>query len=332
MNATQYRDLIEQRFYAKMTMGTPEDGVQTMRKRAESFRNAFGNVVEWFPPEQRPQLASAAIGTALLGNVNAVTLLAPSGDPVIIFDFNLANVCLSFCKSLSREAFIASAMWRPDSEYVRASRAQRMEWFFDNLTLNFHLARWWLDQDWRIGDISERSLVNFYQMFAVQTWFILAHECAHIVLGHVSAPATINHPSPLLGESLRIYSPQVAQEFDADVYAWKIIQDAKLTPPLDTIPPGKRGKCIDALFSLFVFLEGTGASIHDHEPLPEGLRTHPPSIQRGDRLRCLYGYSDADMDNLRGHMLWRVSDFRTRWPRLRHELKITDGLENVDLL
>ncbi len=78
MDAFAYRDMIEDRFFHHMSSaGTRDDSDQVLKRTGPSFRGAFGEVVDWVAPEDRPTAKATPIGVALLGGVNAVALRSP---------------------------------------------------------------------------------------------------------------------------------------------------------------------------------------------------------------------------------------------------------------
>ena len=304
---------------------------EAMARAGEVFRGAYSVVATWPRVSDSGIAATIPVGVSLLGAPNAVTLLAPNDVPVVIFDFSLPRVILDFCKSLSAEAF-TSGRWRPKGEYAKASLDQRREWFFDNLALNWRLAGWWLDQGWRLGELDKDKTVPFYIMSALQTWFVVAHEYGHAVLGHLTPSSWEERSSLLLQARVRSFLASRQDEYDADAFALDSLLVAELEPPLESLSRARRAEAVDLLFSLFHFLEGAADAMADREPWSGKSPSHPHALARADNLRSQHGILTQDMDLIRDALTGMAESFARRWPETRSSLIQEEGLSNKSLL
>lgn len=329
MNNIAYRDLIERRFAEHWR--AQGDGVVDISRSGETVRAAFGETLGWVPPGHRDIAANLPIGVALLGGPNAVTLLAPDEHPVVILDRNLITALLDYCKALSPDAF-AAGPWKPECQYDLMGKHGRRMQFYENLALNWYMSGWWLDQGWRLGELEKDRMVQFYMMWAIQVWFVLAHEIGHAALGHLDGGSWARRRSTLLDADLCVFEPAHAMEFEADRYAIDLLLNAPLPHPFPRTDKELLAAAVDALFSLFVFLEGCGDIIDGRAPWTGVSPTHPPSAERASALRSVYGCSVPDMEQLREHMVSVTEQFAARWPEIQHSVRRKDGLPNLFLL
>jgi hypothetical protein len=189
-----------------------------------------------------------------------------------------------------------------------------------------------MDQHWRMGEIDKDKNVHFYMMFGLQTWFIVAHELGHALLGHLASGSWIPRESPMLGTTIRQFSPSHQMEFEADSYALNLLLSAPLPSPLDRLPTEAIAEAIDILFSLFIFLEGTGDIVAGRDPWAGVSGTHPPATARAARLRLAHRLSTPSMDGIRDELAKMTLLFGVRWPEIQKSMKRSVGMENRCLL
>lgn len=113
--------------------------------------------------------------------------------------------------------------------------------------------------------------------------FILVHEYAHYLLGHLS----LEHVEPALGldsEVLREYSKSQVQEFEADRYAVEAMLRSCTSRP---IIPSDVACSAGLLLKFFELCELV------RPPLVSEGGTHPPARKRWERIQELTGLAEA---------------------------------------
>lgn len=232
--------------------------------------------------DKREAASRTPLAVLPLRTVNACAATAPNGEPFLIIDGGLLSMTHFHLETQIVVAAIAKARGF-DQAVEHHGRALRfiLQYYEGEGEMSFPLP----DPSLQIP--VESLYLATVQALAVET-FVLAHEIAHVVAGHLES-ATTKAAVPVAGTelSLDVLHQSWEQEFEADALGLLLYQAAcGSIPALQGIREPARSVTPLLFFSLVALVE---TNLHRED----GLSTHPPAR---DRLSNLLSVIEARMD------------------------------------
>jgi tetratricopeptide (TPR) repeat protein len=232
-------------------------------------RELVAPLVDVLPPDAQRALSGVPVGCLAVRVVNAASLRAPDGRPVVVVNQGL----------LAMLSFYIELLF--DVGYLAGTRGERFA--TDHLYRNYAFIVSHFDAEGRVAfprpltKKSVEALTKATLMAMAAETFIVLHEFAHIVAGHLAvsrpaifAPAATSTDVEVLRRSRR-------DEFEADEIAWDwYVRHSGAHPLLQPLRRDLRELAPLHFFTMLALLErNTSISL----PL-----THPPAVERMRRL------------------------------------------------
>jgi hypothetical protein len=167
------------------------------------------------------------LGYLPLVNLNAASTLAPNGEPIILLDMMLCSTLNTFTcfmlYFLSEVAAGKSVRDIPMSTHLRIGGAitSAIRTFLGHRDSFGDLAECWA---WMRDSLPPHIPEEGHTLGDTLIAFVLAHEYAHHVLGHVHGTKRFRHVLPDGASSLEVVLASRQQELDADQRACEMIQ------------------------------------------------------------------------------------------------------------
>jgi hypothetical protein len=232
-------------------------------------RHVYAPFVAALPPEVQRSLADVVVGLVPVRTVNASTLIGPSGDLVVTMNTGLLGI-VSFLHELNAEVINQSDPLTHPDLLVRRYR----------FIVDYYNAGGALEYPRDLSPLSPLWIHRVYQWSLATELFVVAHELAHVHLGHVNANSTqnVNLARGTNVAALVVSKPDAQQEFDADALAWRwVVEHYQAVELIDDLPPEVFGRAALEHFLLLVLIDRNGRS-------PEIPDTHPKPMKRLRRL------------------------------------------------
>ena len=229
---------------------------------------------------------SPQLGTLPIGSINAITIAVPGSDEyLVIFEQDLVIFALTLSKAIARAMFIGR------------TADDKATLFFKNSNLSEILRN---DEDMIVHFIEvivsylllgtpssapmhpsepESGLIAKYLSDSMLL-FILGHECAHIMLGHLAYKKV---KAAVAGEQIYKIERDWQQEREADGWGLSLMLQAMLTREMD-LALSYWGA--DFFFSCFEIVErGLSLLMTGDESKRRLDSSHPPASERRKLLR-----------------------------------------------
>lgn len=247
----------------------------TNESRDKAFQDAFVlPLLDQLPSDIASSLRSICVGFLPSLDFNAWAIRAPSGEPIVVVDSKTTNVLSYFAELIQATVYLADQgkndqagnLFTSGISCICKSVATGAEGSFPLLP-----------------DIPPDAFFYSRSLMGVNIWFILAHEFAHIQLGHLSSFSSVPLSNSYRPLNVDKYNRSQRQEFEADARAfqWMIAIAQNATDELAQFLRRFPISCLE-VFTLFHYIE-RGLAI---TPTPEF--SHPSAAERIQSLKQLF--------------------------------------------
>lgn len=231
------------------------------------------------------------IGVLPSGQLNAVSMLAPGRVPgyLVVFEDQMPSFAYQFCKLMTwalprgEDAGNGQVTLQMSPELVagRIAEEPRIAEWFTNLVVAYA----------RTGQVAgtpgnETAMPPGYfkmagRLASALEHFIVGHEHAHILMGHLEKAGTRKGVLPVADVETLAYSWQ--QELDADMLGAAFAINAGIQYDEGTMTDGFWG--ITIFFDAMEVMDRAVALLQTGDEQARQLGSHPPSYLRKQRLR-----------------------------------------------
>jgi hypothetical protein len=217
------------------------------------------------PDDVKLAVKNVPIGILPIRVVNAHTLKAPSGEPLIIMNHGVLMMVSHYFEVLfSMKQIVEESDFLSAHEYLNANYRFIVQYFDKNGEMDFPQ---------KFVKISIKDLSKALMMTLAVENFIIAHEIAHVYAGHLECgmikKISTTHQDKT---ELNCYQLSWAQEFEADEYGWIWYQKSWKENDLLRDLPEEIG--FSAPFYIFIIMSLIEKNLEISES------THPPSVLR----------------------------------------------------